>query len=113
MTYAERLQATRRLYILRILAEAPAYEANDEILDAMLNGLGAPGARAETRAALRWLAEQSPALCRIEELGEGFGPEVLLAALTEAGLDAARGLVEVPGLRKPSPRLLRRQAWRR
>lgn len=103
MSYAELLQENRRLYILRTLAESPAYEANDEILAAMVSGQGIACTRGQIVADLEWLAETG--LVTVEDLGSG----VVMGTLTERGLDVARGLIEVRGVRKPSPGMLREQ----
>jgi len=101
MTYAELLQENRRLHILRTLADAPAYTANEEILVAMLAGQGVAGTQDQVTADMEWLAETG--LCRLEDLGDA-----LLGTITERGLDVARGLTAVRGVRRPSPRMLRR-----
>lgn len=97
-TYADTLQEARRLCLLRTLTDAPAYTANDEMLAAMCYSVGIASTRAQVVDDMRWL--DANGLCRVEALGEG----VHVALLTERGLDVARGLATVRGVRKPSPR---------
>ena len=96
-TYAETLRRHRRLSLLRILAEAPAYEANESLLTDVVNHFGVTSTRDQVRTELAWLAEQG--LATTEEPGG-----VRVAKVTQRGLDVAAGRAIHPDVQKPSPR---------
>ena len=86
-----------RIAILRTLEQAGGYSMNDSILHAFLDRIGHSHGRDKIRTELHWLAEQD-----LVTLG---GIEtVLVATLTERGLDAANARITVPGVKRPSPR---------
>lgn len=85
-----------RLAILRCLAEAPGCAANASLLKSVLQQLGLPATRDQVHTAVAWLAEQG-LVVRTEPLG------VVVATLTEAGEDVARGRSRVDGVARPSP----------
>lgn len=93
-TFAERLLEDRRLVLLRILADLPAYKANSSVLTVALDSFGHTVSRDYVRGQIAWLEEQG--LVTSDDMGP-----VLLATLTERGLDAARGAVIVPGVARP------------
>lgn len=93
-TFAERLLEDRRLVLLRILADLPAYKANSSVLSLALDSFGHTVSRDFVRGQLAWLEEQG--LVSVDDMGP-----VLLATLTERGLDTARGAVVVPGVARP------------
>lgn len=93
-TFAERLLEDQRLVLLRILADLPAYKANSSVLTLAMDSFGHTVSRDYVRGQIAWLAEQR--LVAIDDLGP-----VLLATLTERGLDVARGAVIVPGVARP------------
>ncbi|MCX9565273.1 ArsR family transcriptional regulator, partial [Vibrio cholerae] len=55
MALEELLQKDRRLVMLRVLSEMPSYEANDSILDSMLDTYGHKVSRDLVQAELSWL----------------------------------------------------------
>jgi hypothetical protein len=97
MNLAEKFREDRRLVLLRILAEAPGYSANESILYAMIEDFGHVVSRDVVRSDLAWLAEQE--LVRLEEIAT-----VYVVHITARGQDCASGRAVVPGVKKPSPR---------
>lgn len=93
-TFAERLLEDRRLVLLRLLADLPGYKANSTVLTIGMDGFGHTVSRDFVRGQLAWLDEQG--LISLDDLGP-----VLLATLTERGLDVARGTAVVPGVARP------------
>ena len=96
MSFTEHLAEDRRLCLLRVLAEAPGYSANESILHQMIEGFGHAVSRDVVRGDLAWLAEQ-------ELIGTREIEDITIARITNRGLDAARGRTQVPGVKKPSP----------
>lgn len=94
--YSEFLSKDRRLVILRILAEMPTYRANSSVLHSVLQEWGHEPSRDQVKGELRWLEEQQ--LITVDDLGEGA---VLLAKLTERGLDVQAGRARVDGVKRP------------
>ena len=86
----------RRLAILRVLSKAPGHSGNCSILTDATNHLGVAGTRDQVRGDMRWLDEQG--LVTLEELRT-----LLVARITQAGLDVANGLSRRDGVKKPSP----------
>ena len=95
-TYAEICREDRRLVILRFLAEEPDYRLNISLLQDALDMIGHSVGRDVIDTDGAWLAEVG--LVTRENLGP-----ILMLRLTERGLDAARGRVTVPGVKRPSP----------
>ena len=94
--YAVRLKEDQRLVLLRVLADQVQYMANSSVLTMALNHWGHALSRDQVKTELRWLEEQG--LLAIEELA---GDAVLLARLTERGVDVAAGRAVVPGVARP------------
>lgn len=92
--FAEHLRQDRRLVLLRLLAELPAYRANSSVLYVALEQFGHSTTRDQVKTELRWLEEQ--ALVVVEEAGP-----VLVATLRERGQDVAKGRATVPGVARP------------
>jgi hypothetical protein len=86
----------RRLCILRVLAAAPGYEANDALLASAVEGMGVRGSTDQLRADIAWLDEQG--LLGSETMGA-----LLVVKVTARGVDVAQGLAVVPGVAKPRP----------
>jgi hypothetical protein len=97
MSFARALEEDRRLAIIRLLAEAPEYQANSSVLQTALEHFAHSVSRDRVHADLAWLAEQG--LVTIETL---FSIQV--ATLTQRGLDAASGRALVPGVKRPQPK---------
>lgn len=88
--------ADQRLVILRTLAAAPGYSANDSILDDVLGQFSHHISRDQVRTHVRWLEEQG--LVTVEPLGR-----TLNAKITQRGMDVSRGEAFVDGVKRPSP----------
>lgn len=84
-----------RTSILRTLATAPSYSANDSILLDVVRAVGINASRDQIRTELAWLLEQG--LIRSETLDT-----LVVATLTERGEDVAAGRATVPGVKRPS-----------
>lgn len=96
-SYAEIVNADRRLVILRALAQDAGYEHNESVLQSVLNHFAHKVTRDQVRTQLAWLAEQE-----LVTLREVSGYQI--ATLTARGADAAEGSAIVPGVKRPSPR---------
>lgn len=97
-SFDQQYREDRRLVLLRLLSEAPAYRANSSNLQAYLSAFAVRATRDDVRTDLAWLAEQD--LVTTEEVVSG----VVVATLTGRGADVAAGLAQVPGVSRPSPR---------
>jgi len=101
MSFEETLQADRRLVILRLLQEAAGYSLNSSVLRTALDEKYAyKVGRDVVETDLAWLDEQR--LVRIERL-EAPSKTIMVATLTERGLDVQAGRSIVPGVNRPSP----------
>lgn len=96
MTFAAALTEDRRLVILRVLHEMPAYQSNSSILYTLIANWGHNPTRDQLKTDLRWLNEVGLVVTR--DLSDGA---VLLANLTERGQDVATGRAIVPGVKRP------------
>lgn len=86
-----------RLSLLRMLEGAPAYTANSSILHQVVGDFGLSATRDQIKSELSWLDEQN--LVKKREVGA-----LVVAALTDRGLDVAEGRASCPGVQRPSPR---------
>ena len=92
--FAAHLAEDRRLVILRVLLESAAYTSNEYLLHSMVERLGHVVSTDRIHTDLAWLKEQG--LIGVDEVAT-----VLVAKLLARGEDAARGRVEVPGVKRP------------
>lgn len=92
--FHEHMRADRRLVLLRVLLQSPAYTGNEYMLQQMAEQLGHVVSADQIRTDLAWLAEQG--LVALETV-QG----VQIARLLGRGEDVARGRTEVPGVKKP------------
>lgn len=97
MSFLSTVQEHLRLTILRLLSEDPDYTLNDSILTDLTEEYGFTPSRDKVRTELAWLRDQG-----FVELDDD--PGIVIAILTERGLDAARGRIVCPGIKRPSPR---------
>ena len=97
-TFADSLRETRRLTLLRILAEQKGYFANSSILHAGLMHLGVQSDRDDVLTDLHWLKDQG--LVSMVEATPG----VHVATLTTRGDSVAKGHTIVPGIQRPGPK---------
>lgn len=89
--------AHRRLAVLRHLAMAQNYTSNASILGDVVNGVGVSTSVDQLTATLSWLAEQD--LATLEDHGD-----FVIVTASARGVDVARGRVEHPGVKRPSPK---------
>lgn len=94
MDYKDYLREDRRLVILRLLSEMPAYRSNTSILFTGLDQMGHVATRDQVKSDVAWLAEQN--LVKMDEVGA-----VIVVQLTERGEDVATGRAFVPGVKRP------------
>lgn len=95
MSYSARLEAHRRLTVLRHLAECLDYASNSEILFDVCNGVGIRTSRDQMISTLAWLRE---ALLVTVEDHEGL----LIVEASARGVDVASGRACDPGVRRPA-----------
>jgi DNA-binding GntR family transcriptional regulator len=86
----------RALAILRLLDRQPGYRSNELLIADWLAMIGLAGSWAETRDLLETLERK-----RLVKLETAEG--VMVAELTEQGLDAAKGVMIVEGVLRPGP----------
>ncbi len=92
--FAAHLAEDRRLVILRVLHELPAYRTNSFILSTMLSTWGHEPSSDQVKTDLTWLQEQGFLELDIVE-------SVYIAKLTTRGADVATGRAVVPGVMRP------------
>jgi hypothetical protein len=80
-----------------VLEQAPAYSMNDSLLHDIVQDFQLMVSRDQVRTELHWLNDQG--LVTLREISG-----VLIAQVTTAGLDTARGVRVVPGIKRPSPK---------
>ncbi|MGY3910757.1 VpaChn25_0724 family phage protein [Aeromonas piscicola] len=96
MDFKEVQQQDRRLVLLRALRDMGGFEANESILEQCLGMYGHACGRDTVRTELAWLAEQN--LVSVRDVSG-----CMVATLTGRGGDTARGVVIVPGVKRPRP----------
>ena len=92
--FATFLAEDRRLVILRVLAELPAYRTNSFLLQTLLAKWGHEPSTDQVKGDLAWLQEQG--LLALQDV-EG----VYIATLSTRGADVAAGRAVVPGVKRP------------
>ncbi len=91
--YAQHLMEHLRLNILRALSAAPASQANASILKSVAQQYGLNVTRDQVHTAIGWLADQGLVM-------RSTAGELVIATLTEAGLDVAEGRRRVDGVQR-------------
>lgn len=94
--FADVMVASARLKLLQLLAGAPAYSANNEVLQLGLASMGLRLSADQVRSELAWLEEQRT----VKLLDVGM---MVVAVLTERGLDVSRGTSSIRGIERPVP----------
>lgn len=92
--FAAFLAEDRRLVILRVLAELPAYRTNSYLLQTLLRQWGHEPSADQVKGDLAWLQEQQLVTVEVVE-------SVHIATLTARGADVAAGRATVPGVKRP------------
>ncbi len=87
-----------RWAILAHLEATPAYELNDEFLLEGARAQGIPTTGDKVRAAIAWLCEQELVTCR-----DVVGTHLVVARITDAGDEVAKGYRVFPGVLRPRP----------
>ncbi|MCW7552576.1 ArsR family transcriptional regulator [Endozoicomonas gorgoniicola] len=95
MSYQTVLHADQRLVILRTLAEMNGYQANESILQTVLDRYGHNISRDLTVSHMQFLKEQG--LISLEDVGG-----IQVATLNSRGEDVAAGRASVAGVKRPS-----------
>lgn len=93
--YAGEIQRHVRLTILRVLIDSNDWRANESILATMVDEIGLSVDREQVVAEIRWLADTK--LVEVTEIAD-----LLIAQLTEEGMQVGRGRKTHPGVRKPA-----------
>ena len=86
----------RRLVLLRALEAADGYQANNILLQRYMTAVGHRVSADRLAGDLAWLTEM-----QLVKTAEGEG--IIVATLTERGLDVAVGNTRVPGVARPQP----------
>lgn len=86
-----------RLCILKALAGETNYRLNDSLLTAMLTEFAIDKGRPYVRNQLRWLEETADAVRTVER------GSVLIAELTQSGLDHVERRTVLDGVKRPAP----------
>lgn len=94
MSFATFLTEDRRLVILRVLSDLPAYRTNSFLLHTLLSRFGHEPSADQIKGDLAWLQEQG--LVTVEAV-----ESVHIATLTTRGADVAAGRAVVPGVKRP------------
>lgn len=97
MSYQTLLHEDQRLVILRTLAEMNGYQANESILQTVLDSYGHNISRDLVVSHLRFLAEQG--LVSLEDISG-----ITVATLKRRGEDVASGRASVAGVKRPGAR---------
>lgn len=92
--FASFLAEDRRLVILRVLADMPAYRTNSFLLTTLLGKFGHEPSADQVKGDLAWLQEQQLVTVEVVE-------SVHIATLTTRGADVAAGRAVVPGVKRP------------
>jgi Fe2+ or Zn2+ uptake regulation protein len=85
-----------RLKILELLAETAGYSANNELLQTALAAMGLRLSAASVKAELSFLSDCGT--LTLIDVGH-----LVVAELTERGLDVAKGLSSMRGIARPVP----------
>jgi len=96
MSLADFKREDRRLLILKALASESDYAISDVVMRGLLSEFGHGISMDVMHADLAWL--QDVGLLSIEKAGR-----VVIATVTDRGVDVAEGRSIVPGIRRPRP----------
>jgi len=91
MDYQKFMTEQQRLVMLRILSEVTARTANSSVIYNLMARWGLPISRDKVKTMLRWLEEQE--LVTIQPV-----ESVLVATLTNRGMEVVKGFVIIDGI---------------
>lgn len=97
MSLAEALTKDRRLCVLRALDGSTERQANNFVLQSVLDEMGHAVSMDRVNSDLAWLEEQG--LVRTEDVAG----DLSVARLTSRGVDVAAGRTVLPGVKRPRP----------
>ena len=92
--FASFMAEDRRLVILKVLAELPAYRTNSFLLHTLLAKWGHDPSADQVKTDLTFLQEQGLLTLEVVE-------SVFIATLTTRGADVAAGRITNPGVKRP------------
>lgn len=95
--FASQFAAAHRRAVLEVLAAQPGSAANDATVVGLLSGLGILISHEEAREHLAWLGERG--LVEPHQISD----HLLVATLTQRGLDACEGRLQVDGVQRRPP----------
>lgn len=101
MTLKHLIEQDQRLTILRFLSEQSDYSLNASMLQDAMAAMAHKISRDKVVAHIAWLEEQS--LVTSKRVFEN----VVIATITDRGLDVAKGNTDHPGVKRPRPSQLR------
>lgn len=99
MSYPDYINEDRRLAILRFLSEENDYSLNDSVMQDALSAIGHSVSRDVILADFAYLEELSLITSVV------IHNKIHVAKITRRGNDVAKGLAQVPGIKKPRPNL--------
>lgn len=95
MEFNAYLLADLRIAMLRLLNEMPERRLNSSSLRSALKGWAHDLTRQQVKTELRWLEDRG--LVVVESIADG---SVLIASLTERGIEVAAGRIVEPGVKR-------------
>jgi len=96
--YEEDRAEVARLTILKKLAGENSYSLNETLLVAVLDAFGI----SQTR---EWLREQLKVMAALDVITTQLAGTVMIATITQRGLDHVERRVVIEGIRRPRPEL--------
>jgi len=93
-TYQDHITQSRRLCLLRLLSENNG-KLNESVIDTALSAYGFCQSRDELRDDFRFLIDNG---CATDE----WVSDIMVLSITRRGHEVVQGLIEVPGIQKPS-----------
>jgi len=94
--YKKRRTEDARLIILRALAEENSYSLNEALAQALLETFGID----ETRD---WVRNQFKAMAAVDAVTTRLAGTVMIAVITNSGLDHVKRRIVIEGITRPSP----------
>ena len=95
--FSDHYDETARLTILKALAEQTDFRLNETLIQTVLESFAIRRGRSYLRNQLQWLEQETGAV-KLREVGS-----VMIAELTERGMDHVERRQVLHGVRRPSP----------